>query len=404
MFSPVTEKHMKAVFERYFCPKTELLYEFVVDETGNAWHHLPSVEEINAAVPNPCGWGTGMEDSVMNGGNAIDMLITVYELTKDVRIKPCVDSLFRGLLRCADGKKNKGFVARSISPFDGESHYIESSRDQYTHWIYAALHLYNSPLADDGQREQIRKVLAAIAQKCERDVLPENDFHMLREDGTVGRVNKMWGDVGTHEWLRLPMFYLAAFCVTKDPHWEKLYLQYRDEAVARSLMHDPSKMRCYASLQMQCALRLIYDYDEDPAVREKMRQLMLRNAAFGAEKAVENSAACCDPKQNEVIHYRFRPWNGIEPFHQGVFGGYNYDNPAQSERRDVNPAFYPVREVAEGAIMAAMCPMFSVTSELSSAVDAMAERIDLKRFSSIYAPLLLSEAHILCTARMKQDE
>ena len=38
---------------------------------------------------------------------------------------------------------------------------------------------------------------------------------MLREDGTIGKVNKMWGDIGPHEWMRLPMFYLAAYAVMR---------------------------------------------------------------------------------------------------------------------------------------------------------------------------------------------
>ena len=401
MFTAIVKQHLNTVFERYFCPETELLYEFVVDADGSAWHHLPTPKEIAASVPNPCGWGTGMEDSVMNGGNAIDMLIAAHALTGDERIKPCVDALFRGLLLCADGKKNPGFVARSVSPFDKTSHYIESSRDQYTHWVYAAMNLYASPLSDAWQKEQIRKTLVKIAEKCERDVLPENEFHMLREDNTVGRVNKMWGDLGTHEWLRLPMFYLAAYGVTGDPHWQAMYLRYRDEALERSLPHDPDTMRCYASLQMQCALRLIFDYEKDGAVKEKLLALMHRNAVYGAEKAIANSAEYCKPEHDAAIHYRFRPWNGIEPFRQGVINGYNYDNPAQSERKDVNPAFYPVREVAEGAIMAAMCPSYTVAPDLLAAIDRMVQRIDLKRFSSIYAPLLLSEAHILCTARIK---
>ena len=401
MFSSITDHHLKEVFSRYFCSETELLYEFVVDETGNAWSHLPKPEDIALSVPNPCGWGTGMEDSVMNGGNAIDMLIEAYTLTQDERIKPLTDAIFRGLLRCADGKKNSGFVARSVSPLDGTSRYIESSRDQYTHWVYAALHLYTSVLADSWQKDQIRNTLVRIAEKCERDVIPENDHHMLREDNTVGRVNKMWGDVGTHEWLRLPMFYLAAFCSTKDPHWEKLYMRYRDEALLKSLPHKPNSMRCYASLQMQCALRMIYDHDPDSTVREQTAELMLRNAVYGAQKAIENSREYCRPEYDAAIHYRFRSWNGIEPFRQGIFGGYNYDNPGQSERRDINPTFYPVREVAEGAIMAAMCPSYTVTVELLDAVDRMAACIDLKRFSSIYAPLLLSEAHVLCTVKMK---
>ena len=85
----------------------------------------------------------------------------------------------------------------------------------------------------------------------------------------------------------------------------------------------------------------------------------------------------------------------------GYFGGFDYINPAQSECKD-NRAFYPVREVAEGAIMAAMCPNRRIPDELLTAVEHMAEHVDLGCHSSIYAPLLLACAHIACKENQKQ--
>lgn len=395
MENEIVKRNMEYVFERYFCPQTELFYEFVIDEENNAWHHLPEVKEVNESIPNPCGWGTGMEDSAMNGGSAIDALILAYNYTKDRRIKSFVDAIFRGLMRCAASDKNEGFISRSISPFDGKSHYIESSRDQYTHWIYGILQFYNSSLCDEEQKEKIRLEITKIAKKCERDVTKENEYHMLREDGTVGMVNKMWGELGTHEFLRLPMFYLAAFYVTKDNHWQEMYLKYRDKAIEKSTLHKPDEMRCYASLQMQCSLRAIYQYDNDVKVKSKVKEIMQKNAEYGMQKAIENSTQYCKIEHREAINYRFHKWNEVEPFRLGIFSGYNYDNPAQSERED-NSAFYPVREIAEGAIMATMCPGFKVTELLLKAVDDMAECIDIRKHSSIYAPLLLSCAHISC--------
>ena len=67
---------LEVVLKRYFCPETELFYDFVVDDNGNAWHHLPKPSQIANSYPNPCGWGTGMEDSSMNGGSAIDGFIS----------------------------------------------------------------------------------------------------------------------------------------------------------------------------------------------------------------------------------------------------------------------------------------------------------------------------------------
>lgn len=397
------ETAWKVVFRRFFCPETELFYDFVIDDENNAWHHLPSVEEINSSIPNPCGWGTGMEDSSLNGGTALDALVSAYELTGDKRIKSYVDWIFRGLVRCASCEENEGFVARSISPFDKKSHYIESSRDQYTHWIYGALRLYDSPLCDEGQKSQIKRVLAAVANKCIRDVVPENDYHMTRADGSIGLVGKMCGGVGAHEILRLPMFYLAAFHVTGDETYKEMYSKYIDEALAGSLSHEPSTMRCYCSLQMQCSLKVVYDYDDNPDIRQKALDMMLKNAAYGVKKAVLNSMEYCKPEHREDINYRFHKWNEVEPRNMGHFCGYDYINPAQSERKD-NRAFYPVREVAEGAIMAAMCTGFKIPDALLAAVENMAEHVDFERHSSIYAPLLLSCADILCKENLRQAD
>ena len=397
----VMKKAMELVFERYFCPETELFYEFVIDDENNAWFHLPSVKEINKQIPNPCGWGTGMEDSAMNGGNAIDALISAYNVTGNEEIKSYVHSIFRGLMRCAVSEKNEGFIARSISPFDKKSHYIESSRDQYTHWIYGVLRFYDSDICSENERKQIREAVERIARKCQRDVKPENDYHMLREDGSIGIVNKMWGDLGAHEWMRLPMFYLAAFHVTENTHWYDMYMMYRDEAFEKSLLHEPASMACYTSLQMQCSLKLVYDYDNDIRFCSEVKKLMEKLACYGAEKAIYNSKEYCKDKYRQDINFRFRRWNSVEPYKLGIHGGYNYDNPAQSERPD-NPMFYPVREVAEGALMATTCPDFRISEDLIEAVDNMAKSIDFGKHSSIYAPLLLSCAYITCTEKILQ--
>lgn len=389
------EEIWKIIFDRFFCPGTQLFYDFVIDDENNAWHHLPSIREIRASIPNPCGWGTGMEDSTLNGGSALDALVAAYSVTGDERIRMYVDAVFDGLVRCASFAEAQGFVARSVSPCDGKTHYIESSRDQYTHWIYGALRLYDSPLCCEMQRRKIRRILTDIAEKCVRDVVPENDHHMTRSDGTVGLAGKMWDGVGTHEALRLPMFYLAAYHVTGEVRfWEK-YCEYRDQALEISLAHRPTTMRCYCSLQMQCSLRVVYDYDSQIRVREKVLAIMQKNAEYGRDKAVQNSKAFCQPERQADINYRFRKWNTVEPRNMGHHNGFDYINPAQSERKD-NCAFYPVREVAEGAIMAAICPKFTISEALLAAVENMASCIALNRHSSVYAPLLLACAHILC--------
>ena len=396
----VIQNLLENVFDRYFCPETCLIYEFTVDKTGNAWYHLPTVSDIQRQYPNPCGWGTGMEDSVLNGGTLLDALVSAYNMTKDENIGKYCDKILCGLLRCV---KDDGFVARSVSPSDLRSHYIESSRDQYTHWIYGAVRYFGSDLCTKEQKSQIRKSVCSVAEKCIRDIKEENNYSMLRYDGTVGIVNKMWEKIGTHEWLRLPMFYLAAYVVSGEKKYYELYLKYRDEALENSIGHNPSTMRCYASLQMQCSLRFIYDYDDDKAVKEKVVHLMEVNALYGEKTSIANSKEYTKPEHKKELCYTYFPWDKAKTINMGTFYGYTYINPGQNEHNPENPAFYPVREIAEGAIMAAMCPTFSVTDSLINGVDNMAKCIDTENHFSVYAPLLLSCAHILCCENRRKS-
>jgi hypothetical protein len=186
----------------------------------------------------------------------------------------------------------------------------------------------------------------------------------------------MWDKIGTHEWLRLPMFYLASYVVSGDKKYYELYSVYRDDALENSRGHNPSIMRCYASLQMQCSLRFIYDYDRDEAVREKVLRLMEENALYGEKTAIANSMEFTKEEHKEELCYCYFPWDKAKTVNSGTFFGYTYINPGQNEHNPENPAFYPVREIAEGAIMASMCPTYHVSESLMNAVDNMAKCID----------------------------
>ena len=280
----------EVVFRRFFCPDTELFYDFVIDD-GNAWHHLPSVEDIKASVPNPCGWGTGMEDSALNGGTLMDALVSAYALTGDGRIKAYADKVFSGLLGCA---MDDGFIARSISPFDRKSHYIESSRDQYTHWIYAMVHFLNSELSSESQREQIKKVLVEFAEKAEHDLTPDNTYHSLLDDeGKPSLVCYMKGEmINRHESLRTAMIYMAAYAVTNDKHWLEKYRDERAWGLEFAELIDLEKghvfQRSFALMQMQLSVRLIYDYEEDEAYKARYKAL-LDKVAEGCEHFILTS-------------------------------------------------------------------------------------------------------------------
>ena len=391
------EKAEQYIKEYLFCPDTGLIYDYRVEGCGNGWHHLPTPADIAQNVPNPCGWGTGMEDSVLNGGSAIDALLARYEVTRDPALKASVNALFKGMLRCVN--LTNGFVARSISPADARSHYINSSRDQYTHWVYAAVRLYDSPLSDAGQQEAIRRALSAIARKCKREVREENGYELLREDGHVGLVCRMWGEISPHEYLRLPMFYLAAHHVTGEKSWLRLAEQYLYEGLEKSVDFNIDRSKCYASLQLQYSLRLIFDLSEDAFVQNAAKKLMQNLTSHWQAKALYTYEPLCTNGFNPDFDFVYHPWNACQMRDMGTVSGLLYLNPAQSEDKN-NRAFYPIRSIGEAISIAALCPDFPLDPRLPQILQKLAGCIDYDRHGS-YAPLLLVCGHDLCRAAMK---
>lgn len=62
-----------------YCPETELFYDYRTSaDPAERFALLPTAEEIGVDFPNPCGWGTGMEDCSLNGGLALE-LCRIYE-------------------------------------------------------------------------------------------------------------------------------------------------------------------------------------------------------------------------------------------------------------------------------------------------------------------------------------
>lgn len=378
------KKAWNFIFDRFYCHDTGLIYDFLIDG-GNAWHHLPLPEDIKKCCPNPCGWGTGMEDCVLNGGSVLDAIVAEHAVTKDGSLKEVADGIFKGLMLCATVSDDKGFIARGVSPADKKSYYINSSRDQYTHWVYGAVRFFDSPLCDGKQKEEIRSVLTALAEKCRREVVPENDYNMLRADGKIGIVGKMWGDIGAHEYLRLPMFYAAAYHVSGDEKWKTLCDTYKYEALEKTKPFEPYKHNTYVLLQLQYSLRMMYDLSTESDFKTDCLDIMKSLAKYGEEKffsAVERLKSC------GKLDFKYGKWNEVPWYDPGEdIGGYRYLNPAQSEWAE-NKSFYPLRAVGETASVAALCYERRISDQLSEILDMVADSVDYTCHYS-YAPLLL---------------
>lgn len=269
----------KVSLDKFFCEKTHLFYDYVSGKEESCTNHLPTPKEISKNYPNPCGWQTGMEDCVLIAGPVLEAVVAEYKLSGDEKLKQIANKIYDGLYRCATVSKQNGFLARGISPVDGKSHYINTSRDQYTHWICCVLKFYHSPLSTVKQKEQIRNILVSFAEKADLDITIDNNLSLTREDGKVGEVCEMF-DVWGHETHRLPMIYMAAWVVSHNKHWLEKYRILRERATCVTerqfdLLKDKKKYpRCFAFLQMQYSIKLLYDYEEDEEYKKRYKRIL----------------------------------------------------------------------------------------------------------------------------------
>lgn len=327
-----------------FCDKTDLFYDHLYDlSRDGAIKGLPNLEQIKAQFPNPNGWSTGMEDSVICGSMMLDCAMKKGENEFAKRIA-------KGLINCATVSDEPGFIARSISPIDEKSHYSNSSRDQYTHFIYSLTYYYFSPICTAEHKQKIKAIFVSVANRMEKYVVLENDYEFPREDGKKGLCFKMWGEIGKHEYLRLPFIYLATFVVTGDKNYKELYLKYRDEAIEKSFGLDYEQIEtAYPISQMQYSLKFICDFDE--SVKDKCKELMSVAQKTFAKKAFDyfDELQTC----TETLCYKYTPFDEQEPVYIGNIGGIEYYNHNQ-DIYPQNKAYYILRNIGDSVAIVAL--------------------------------------------------
>ena len=145
------EVKMKAaeetIWNRFYSPETNLFYDYLTSyETGKELAHLPQRDEVRRQYPNPCGYGTGMEDCMISAGVMMTAVLSRY-LCESYEEGPArAEMIFCGVERSIESVPGEGFVARGRSPFAPELFYINSSRDQVTHAVAAMWEYYRSGL------------------------------------------------------------------------------------------------------------------------------------------------------------------------------------------------------------------------------------------------------------------
>lgn len=379
------------IWEKLYSSETDLFYDYLSAE-GEFMKNLPTPEEIRLCIPNPCGWGTGMEDSVLNGTVMLDTCLALYRKEQLPVYAEQAHRIFAGLRKCAETGIDDGFLARSISPLDGKSYYIESSRDQYTHWVFFAWRYSQSPVCTEEERGFIRRFLAAIAERAHKNVVPETKYNLLRKDGGHAIVSQMRGpELGCHETMRLPMFYLAAWAATGTARYREWYEEVLGEALEKNqAISFEQEWLAYALLQMQCSLRLIWDLEDDPDRRTAVLKIMQRTTEYAAKYVAGGLKAARDGelRKNYINpRWRDRPMRYIM---EGPVSGYAVMVP-YFDPGFLNHSFLPVRDSSEGIMIQGLCPEWSFDPEQFRALQKIADSIDFSIHRS-YAPILLTNA------------
>ncbi len=365
----------EVTWSRFYLPKVRTFGDYLSSyEKGREQAHLPAAEEVKRQFPNPCGYSTGMEDGAILGGAMLSALCDRFAVTGEEALRKQAADAFAGLRLCVTVHGVRGFVARNVCPEDGRGVYINSSRDQVTHFVHGLWRYYHSPLADDAAKKEIRVILADVAERMIAFVTPENDYDFCRADGArcpLG-ICRMW-NVQPHEAARLPMIYAAAWDVTRNDRYHGQWRHYVADAIAQSATPGEQKP-AYALLQMQISLEVLHALETDPVLKEAILARMQHVRDLGARRfaSVLTSIAKKTPEQMRMLG---PDWRHV-PVWKNQKG---YPNPQWGPYREI---WHLTREAGESALILLMVDPGSVTPAQRASLAEFLSRFDYQHNSS----------------------
>ena len=352
-------------WQHLYDPGTSLFYDFVSSyDAKRRFAHLPTADEIARQYPNTNGWGTGMEDSAITAGVMMSMLCDRYQATGDAALREPAAKVFAGMVLCGTLSPARGLVLRSVSPFDGTSHYIETSRDQVTHFAHGLWRFYHSRLSDGAQRARMREMIAAVCERMETHVTAKHRFAICMENDQPGVVDKMW-HVAPHEAARLPMIYRIGYDLTGARHWRALYRRYALPA-ARQSLQVPLEMRTpYAFLQQQVSLEPLYRMEnEDANLKALWRQGM--QFVAGRVEAFAWQCLAYHPVDIASVDLNWRHWDLRD-----CWGRYFAIWPETVRHEDT-----AIREPTEALLVQLMCPGRRLSADQLALLDRTISQVD----------------------------
>ena len=395
------EKWSESAFRRvrdvFFHPETGLVYDYITSfDHGRRFSCLPSPTEIAAAFPNPCGWGTGMEDCALNGGFLLDLLRLRGE-----GASPFACRTAAGLIGCGTVHGVPGFLARGVSPFDGRSCYGNSSRDQFTLATYGLWRFLGCRGIPEQLRQQAAELLGATADYCERMITPVSGCSLRRLDGGAALVSSMWR-WDPHEAMRLPMIYGIAALATGKRHYHELLRRYAEPGLRHTLKMDPAgDYWDMPVIQMQLSLNFFRESGILPELSGGVQQAMLVAAGLAARKLpllvdeLERFTGAWDTLYDNwrLLPMRLTPGSLSPDGSSALFDGKSYLNPVFRRAYAYPNAL--LRGIGNYLGVISHCPGFALPEELLARIDRRLADIDLSRCTGIgILPLLHGRASL----------
>lgn len=369
------DRAWELTWTRFYLPSVQTFGDYLSNyEAGKEQAHLPTAEEVKRQYPNPCGYSTGMEDGAILGGAMLSLLCDRFAVTGEESLRDEAAKVFAGLRRCATVHGVRGFVARNVCPEDGKSVYINSSRDQVTHFVHGLWQYHHSSLSDEAARLEIQRILADVAERMIDFVTPANEYDFCRADGErcpLG-ICRMW-EVQAHEAARLPMIYAAAADVTGEERYRERWRYYVREAIAQSATPEPNKP-AYALLQMEISLEVLHDLEPEPALKATIHERMhhVRELAARRFTSTLEKLATKNPEEMSMLG---PDWRHVSEWKDQK----GYANPQWGPYREI---WHLTREAGEAALILLLVDPESVTASERVSLRGLLGSFDYQHNSS----------------------
>ncbi len=234
--------------------------------------------------PMPYGYGSGIQDVVLENGQLLFALCDAQEATGDAYFAELARRLFAGLRRVATLSPEPGFVPRGPHP-DGKSYYRDSSRDQHAAFVEALWRYSRWPLATDEDRRFAADQLDKFAQRMQR-----NGWQILVEDNSrQAHVGFCWLQPTSIGAASLLSALAQVVQATGSADWRAEYerlSEEKDRLRWRVLLHpDGAQWRSMTlySNQFAQALEALRRAESDPQRRQQIHDLLRRRALRAIE-------------------------------------------------------------------------------------------------------------------------